>query len=58
MPLRWSEVTPGLAIGDFTIRNAADRLVTLGADPMREVLDTAVDLAEVLGRLQQVQGAP
>jgi bifunctional non-homologous end joining protein LigD len=58
MPLRWSEVTPGLAIGDFTIRNAADRLATLEADPMRGVLDTAVDLAAVLGRLQHEQGAP
>jgi bifunctional non-homologous end joining protein LigD len=58
MPLRWSEVTPGLAIGDFTIRNAADRLATLEADPMRGVLATAVDLAAVLGRLQHEQGAP
>jgi bifunctional non-homologous end joining protein LigD len=58
MPLRWSEVKPGLAMGDFTLRNAAERVAALGVDPMRGVLDTAVDLGEVLGRLQQVQGAP
>ncbi len=57
MPLRWSEVVPGLAIGDFTIANAVERLAALGEDPMREVLETKVDLTQVLGRLQQAQAS-
>jgi bifunctional non-homologous end joining protein LigD len=57
MPLRWAEVVPGLAIGDFTIGNAVDRLAALGQDPMREVLETRVALMPVLERLHREQAS-
>jgi bifunctional non-homologous end joining protein LigD len=51
MPLRWSEVGPKLAIGNFTIKNAAARMAKLKADPLRPILDLAPDLPQVLERL-------
>jgi bifunctional non-homologous end joining protein LigD len=51
MPLRWSEVGPKLAIGNFTIKNAAARMAKLKADPLRPVLDLAPDLPHALERL-------
>jgi bifunctional non-homologous end joining protein LigD len=52
MPLKWSEVKPGLAIGDFTIANAARRMQKVKQDPLRGVLEERPDLPAVLERLQ------
>jgi bifunctional non-homologous end joining protein LigD len=51
MPLRWSEIGPKLAIGNFTIRNAVARMTKLKEDPLRPVLDLAPDLPHALERL-------
>jgi DNA primase len=51
MPLLWSEVVEGLDPRAFTIRTAIERMGSLGADPVRAVLDERPDLGEVLGRL-------
>ncbi len=52
MPLKWSEVKAGLAIGDFTIQNAPQRMKKLGVDPLRAVLEEQPDLHGALERLQ------
>jgi bifunctional non-homologous end joining protein LigD len=52
MPLKWSEVKPGLAIGDFTIQNAPQRMKRLKQDPLRAVLEEQPDLHGALERLQ------
>ena len=52
MPLRWDEVRPGLAILDFTLANAVDRMRELDDDPMAPILDTTPDLLTALERLQ------
>jgi bifunctional non-homologous end joining protein LigD len=51
MPLRWSEVKPGLDIRSFTIKTARPRMQKLKRDPLREVLDEEPDLAGALERL-------
>jgi bifunctional non-homologous end joining protein LigD len=48
MPLRWSEVKPGLDIRSFTIRTALPRMKKLKRDPLREVLTEEPDLAGAL----------
>jgi bifunctional non-homologous end joining protein LigD len=53
MPLRWSEVKPGLDIRSFTIKTAPVRMQKLKRDPMREVLDQEPDLAAALNRLSR-----
>jgi len=53
MPLKWSEVTPSLEIGRFTIKNAPARMKRLEADPLRPVLEERPDLMRALGLLQQ-----
>ena len=52
MPLAWPEVTPRLDPARFTIATVPDRVGQRG-DPMREVLETSVDVAEVLTALTQ-----
>ncbi len=52
MPLKWSEVTPGLEIGQFTIKNAPARMQRLKRDPVIPVLDEQPDLVKALGLLQ------
>jgi bifunctional non-homologous end joining protein LigD len=52
MPLKWSEVKPGLGVGDFTIANAPRRMRKLKQDPLRGVLEEHPDLHGVLERLQ------
>jgi bifunctional non-homologous end joining protein LigD len=52
MPLKWSEVKPGLGVGDFTIANAPRRMQKLKQDPLRGVLEEHPDLHGVLERLQ------
>jgi bifunctional non-homologous end joining protein LigD len=51
MPLRWSEVKPGLDIRSFTIKTAPSRMQKLKRDPLREVLEEEPDLAGALERL-------
>jgi len=50
-PLEWSEVTPDLDPGRFTIRTLPERLARLD-DPMRGVLTESPDLLAALGRLE------
>ncbi|HKR55410.1 MAG TPA: DNA ligase D [Gemmatimonadales bacterium] len=52
MPLKWSEVTPSLEIGQFTIKNAPARMKKLKGDPVIPVLDEQPDLVKALGLLQ------
>ena len=52
MPLKWSEVTPALEIGQFTIKNAPARMKRLKRDPVIPVLDEQPDLVKALGLLQ------
>jgi bifunctional non-homologous end joining protein LigD len=51
MPLRWSEVKPGLDIRSFTIKTARARMQKLKRDPLIEVLEEEPDLAGALERL-------
>src|SRR5206468_9468756 len=51
MPLKWSEVTPKLDIGKFTIKTAPARMTKLGEDPLRSVLDFKPELVTALERL-------
>jgi bifunctional non-homologous end joining protein LigD len=51
MPLRWSEVKPGLDIRSFTIETAPVRMQKLKRDPLRDVLEQDPDLAAALERL-------
>jgi bifunctional non-homologous end joining protein LigD len=51
MPLRWSEVKPGLDIRSFTIKTASSRMTRLKRDPLREVLEEEPDLGGALERL-------
>jgi len=57
MPLRWSEVKPGLDIRSFTIKTAPSRMTRLKRDPLREVLEEEPDLAGALERLAK-RGSP
>jgi bifunctional non-homologous end joining protein LigD len=52
-PLHWDEVKPGLSIAQHTISTVPERMARLGTDPLAAVLDTDVDLAAVLNRLQE-----
>lgn len=57
MPLTWDEVKPGLDPRQFTIKNAAERMTTLGKDPLVDVFEGGPSLPEVLGRLaERMQG--
>jgi len=58
MPLKWSEVKPGLGISDFTIKNAPQRMKRLKVDPLRGVLAQQPDLHGALERLQRLVTAP
>lgn len=53
-PLRWREVRKGLEIGRHTIRTLPRRLARMKDDPVRPVLKMSPDLADVLGRLQEM----
>jgi bifunctional non-homologous end joining protein LigD len=51
MPLRWTEVAPGLDPRDYTITNAGARMAELGIDPLSSVVELVPDLGSVLARL-------
>jgi bifunctional non-homologous end joining protein LigD len=50
MPLHWDEVKKGLAMKDFTIENAMDRLKTEG-DIFKPVLGKGIDLDKILKKI-------
>ena len=50
-PLKWSEVTRRLTIGQHTIKSMPRRMKRLREDPLRPVLDTEPDLLGALERL-------
>ena len=54
MPLRWEEVNDTLSPRNYTIRNAVERMETLGFDPCVKVLEESPDLSAVLERLMRV----
>jgi bifunctional non-homologous end joining protein LigD len=54
MPLVWEEVDDGLDPKNFTIKNAMDRMESVGTDPVAAVLDEKPDLAAVLERLAEL----
>lgn len=56
MPLRWSEVTARLHVGRYTIKTAVRRMRTLGADPLRGVLEDRPDLGAALAKLGERVG--
>jgi bifunctional non-homologous end joining protein LigD len=61
MPLHWEEVDGRLNPRGFTLRNAADRARTLGADPCAPALSRPIDLPAALARLAQLlrgRGSP
>ncbi len=57
MPLLWEEVDGSLDPKTFTIRNAIDRMETLGTDPVAPVLESKPDLSQVLARLAELWSA-
>jgi bifunctional non-homologous end joining protein LigD len=54
MPLNWDEVDSSLDPKRYTIRNAVERMESLGADPVLPALEEKPDLAGVLQRLAAV----
>lgn len=56
MPLAWDEVNDTLDVRDHTIKNAPERMATLGEDLMRPVIELKPDLHAVLERLGRMMG--
>jgi DNA primase len=54
MPLSWGEVDASLDPKRYTIRNAVERMESMGADPMLPALEQKPDLAAALQRLATV----
>jgi bifunctional non-homologous end joining protein LigD len=50
MPLHWDEVKKGLKLKDYTIKNAVDRVKSVG-DIFKGVLTNGIDLGKVLKQL-------
>ncbi|MEA3245464.1 MAG: DNA ligase D [Gemmatimonadota bacterium] len=57
MPLEWHEVNQDLDPRNYTIKNAVERMATLGSDPVHGVLEEVPDLSEVLGKLMEREAA-
>lgn len=53
MPLHWDEVRKGLAIGDFTIKNAVPRVREYG-DIFNGVLGKGIDMTKSLKQLESI----
>ncbi|HVS62845.1 MAG TPA: DNA ligase D [Thermoanaerobaculia bacterium] len=53
-PLRWSEVTPKLELGKFTIESMPVRVARQKRDPMLRVLEESPDLVSALARLTEL----
>jgi bifunctional non-homologous end joining protein LigD len=53
-PLRWREVKSDPKIGTYTIRTLPPRIRRMKDDPVRPVLEMSPNLADVLGRLQEI----
>ena len=51
MPLTWDEVNDDLDPKHHTIRNALERMESMGTDPVRPVLTEKPKLAKILARL-------
>ena len=51
MPLYWEEVKKGLAIKNFTIKNAIERIKAEG-DIFKPVLGKGINLVQVLKKMQ------
>ncbi len=56
MPLVWSEVGDSLDPRDYTIRNAVERMESLGHDPVGPVLEEKIDLGAALAKLAARMG--
>ena len=52
MPLHWEEVKKGLAMKDFTILNAIDRIKN-EEDIFKPVLGKGIDLTKILKKINQ-----
>jgi bifunctional non-homologous end joining protein LigD len=57
MPLVWDEVNDSLDPRTFTIMNAVERMDRLDGDPVRQVLESKPDLADVLDQLATLMGS-
>lgn len=55
-PLRWSEVTPQLDVGRFTIRSMPRRIARMSDDPLIGVLTERPDVVGGLSRLERSLG--
>ncbi|MEO8173422.1 MAG: DNA ligase D [Sediminibacterium sp.] len=55
MPLHWDEVTKGLKMQDFTIRNAISRIRETG-DIFKPVLGKGIDMKKAIKQLQSLSG--
>jgi bifunctional non-homologous end joining protein LigD len=51
MPLTWDEVNADLDPKNYTIRNALERMASMGEDPVLPVIDEKPKLARSLERL-------
>ncbi len=56
MPVQWREVNSQLTNPRFTIKTAVRRVARWHGDPMREVLVSRIDLAEVLSSIEGLLG--
>jgi len=54
MPLHWDEVKEGLRMNDFTIRNAIQRIKSVG-DIFQPILGEGIPLEEILANLQALR---
>ncbi|HSJ70810.1 MAG TPA: DNA ligase D [Acidimicrobiia bacterium] len=53
-PLRWSEVTPSLDVGRFTMKSVPRRLAAMRIDPFEDLLMAVPDVPSALARLDEI----